>query len=133
GVSLLQRALSGGLDGDAAGDRLASRAALEHALLLGPVSPSTCVRLGKALGALQAFSSAMRAIQRALEVAPRNLEAHWAHADLLVLQEQHEAAAQVIEDVVALDPDASETHRRAAEINARLGRHSEALKFIDIA
>jgi len=77
----------------------------EAALKNTPDDPRLYAVLGLARAALQDFSHAHTALQRALDLDPRSVAAHLSVADVYALEGRSEAAVRALEEAVRIAPD----------------------------
>ncbi len=77
--------------------------------------------------------AAMRFINRAVQIDPKNPEPHLALAAAYMDLSQFAAALKAIDRALSLDPDSGVTHYRRAQVLARIGRPREALSALEKA
>jgi tetratricopeptide (TPR) repeat protein len=98
-----------------------------------PGDAAAWLRLGSALVADEQPYEALAAYRRAAEVAPESVSALIAVAIQLINLDEHDAAIEALDAVLARDPDHGVIRYHRATLIARAGDHQQALAEVDIA
>lgn len=91
-------------------------------------NPHAHLLMGAALQAEQKWDKALESFEKAAELDPGIVEAHYLSATMLVQLGRHQEALGRFDRVLAMDPSSAEARANRAAALSRLGRAQEALE-----